>query len=92
MTSIQKYLQDHLDAHCRNHVENKMGINSTDEDFEEEVQDLKQLMEMGIWRNEEIIETAYYIGVPKKALYRFGYTKEEINRIFSESFSGEYPY
>ena len=76
MASIQKYLQDRLDAHCRDFVENEMGINPEDKEFEEEVQDHQHLMEMGTWRNEEIIDTAYYMGIPKKALYRFGYTKK----------------
>lgn len=92
MASVQRYLQGLLDGHCRDFVENEIGIDPTDKEFEGEVRDHMHLMEMGIWRNEEIIETASYMGVPKKALYRFGYTKKEINRIFSEIFPGEYPY
>ena len=99
MASIQGYLQDRLEEHCRDFVETEMGINpDTDkEEFEEEVRDHMKLMEMGIWRDWSIIDTAYYMEIPKKALYRFGYTKKEINRIFLETWSEEqfpdgYPY
>jgi len=93
MASVQKYLQDKLDEHCQDYVQTNMQLDPDDEEYDEEVQDHKQLMEMGIWRNEEIISTAYYMEIPKKALYRFGYTKAEINRIFSDEFAeDEYPY
>jgi hypothetical protein len=95
MASVQKYLSDLLEEHCRDHIESNMGINPDDdkEEFEEELRDQIQLMEMSIYRDSNIIENAYYMEVPKKALYRFGYTKEEINREFSDIFAeDEYPY
>jgi len=90
MACIEKYLQDRLDDHVEDWAD-EMGIDP--EDREEEIESHKKLMEMGIWRNGEIIDTAYYMKIPKKALYRFGYTNKEINRIFSEIFAeDEYPY
>jgi len=95
MACIEKYLQDRLADHClRWGMEHLLDeLESDSPEFIEEVESHKRLMEMGIWRNGEIIDTAYYMKIPKKALYRFGYTKKEINRIFSEIFAeDEYPY
>jgi len=90
MAHIEKYLQDRLDDHVESWAD-EMSIDP--EDREKEMESHKKLMEMAIWRNGEIIETAYYMKIPKKALYKFGYTKKEINRIFSDTFSeDEYPY
>lgn len=95
--SVQSYLSKKVKEHCEDHVETEMGLKPGDEDYEEELQDLIESMETEIWRDGNIIDTAYYMAIPKKALYTFGYTKEEINRIFLETwddrqFPDGYPY
>ncbi|MCK5616107.1 hypothetical protein KAR91_80330 [Candidatus Pacearchaeota archaeon] len=93
MASIQKYLDSKLDDHCRDHVINEMGIAEDDPEYKEEFESFKGLLEISLWRDWQIIETAYYMKVPKKALYRFGYTNEDIHEEMESIFADPtYPY
>jgi hypothetical protein len=91
MASVQKYLDSKLEDHCRNHLIDE-GWSVDDPDFKNELESFLKLMHMSLWRNYEILSTAYYMKIPKKALYRFGYTKDEINKEFKSEFGCDYPY
>jgi hypothetical protein len=91
--SIELYLQERLDDHCKEHLETEMGIQPGHEDYEEEFEDHKKLLEMAIWRDGDVISVAYYLKVPKKVLCEHGYTEEEIHDEFTSIFAQDkYPY
>ena len=92
MASIELYLDKRLDEHCRQHVMNEQGINPDTPEFEEELKSFKRSMRMSIWRDSNIIEIAYYMKIPRKALYRFGYTNEMIDEEFEMISHDRYPY
>jgi hypothetical protein len=93
MASIQDYLFKKVDDHCRDHVVNEMGIAENDPEYQEEFDSHKSLLEMSILRDWAFIETAYYMKVPKKALYTFGYTNKDIHEEMESIFADPtYPY
>ena len=93
MADLMRYLGDRLDEHCRDHVINMMEINEDDPEFKEEFESHKTLMEMVLYREQATIEIAYYMKIPKKALYRFGYTNKEIKEQLEDSgMDGDYPF
>jgi len=93
MPNIFKYLGDRLNEHCRDYVINDMDISPDDPEFEEIMESHKNLMEMTLYREQSEIEIAYYMEIPKKALYRFGYTNEDIKQeLENVGMDPDYPY
>jgi len=92
MADIFKYLGLRLDRHCRDHIEDTMNIYEGPE-FEEELESYKNLMNMVLYREQNDLEVAHSMEIPRKALYRFGYTNESIKEEWERiGMDGDYPY
>lgn len=93
MADLFKYLSDRMDEHCRNHVMDMMEMDEDHEDFKEEVESYKTLMNMTLFREQADIEVAYYMEIPKEVLHTFGYTNKQLDEeIENAGIDGGYPY
>jgi len=92
-SGLQLYLSKRLPEHTRDHILDTMEIKDGTPEYEEEYESHMRLMEMSLWRNGMAFETAMYMEVPRKALYRFGFSNKRIDEEFEqEGHSGPYPY
>jgi len=85
MADLFKYLSKRMDEHCRNHVIDMMEMDEDHEDFKEEVESYKKLMELVLYREQRDVEVAYYMEIPRTTLRRFGYTYKKLDETLENN-------
>ena len=84
--TLDRYLSRHLDDHVKELIDSRGG-----EEYEGEYESLVSLFERSMYAENCDIEMAHQMGVPRKALYRFGITDKHINKKMKEFTNQIYP-
>jgi len=88
-SGLQSYLSKRIPDHILDIIEIKDGTPEYEEEYESHI----RLMEMSLWRNGMAFEIAMCMEVPRKVLYRFGFTNKRIDEEFEQEGLGDkYPY